>query len=80
MPVKRRTNKRRDAISEDEAAWLRGDRNCGFIQFTRDEELQELWEYGDHDAFYWEPPMSFPKKKPIGPQSSKGKPSIPPQR
>jgi hypothetical protein len=62
MPVKRRTNKRRDAITEHEAAWLDGDTHCGFVEFKRDEELQKLWDgYGDQEAMYWEPGMSFPE-------------------
>jgi hypothetical protein len=62
MPVRRRNDKRRGAISDDEAAWLRGDSNCGFIEFKRDEELQELWDRcGDHETMYWEPPMSSPE-------------------
>jgi hypothetical protein len=49
MGIKKRLDKRRGAISEDEAAWLRGDYHCGFIEFKRDEELQELWDrHGDH--------------------------------
>jgi hypothetical protein len=31
--IKKRLDKRRSAVSETEAAWLRGDRNCCFIQF-----------------------------------------------
>jgi hypothetical protein len=51
MAIKKRLDKRRGVVSDDEAAWLRGDRNCGFIQFKRDEELQELWDRcGDHEA------------------------------
>jgi hypothetical protein len=62
MPVKRRTNKRRDAITDDEAAWLRGDRESGFVEFKRPEELQKLWNsYGDHDELYWNPGMSRPE-------------------
>ena len=61
MP-KRRNNKRRDAITEHDAAWLRGDQDCGFVQFKRDEELQELWDRaGNHEAFHWEPGMGFPE-------------------
>jgi hypothetical protein len=61
MP-KRRTSKRRDAISPHEAAWLEGNHDSGFVEFKRDEELQALWDaYGDHDAFAWKPGMSFPE-------------------
>jgi hypothetical protein len=63
MPVKRRTNKRRGAINEYEAAWLESGRaDGGFVQFKPDEELQELWERaGDHESFYWTPGMNFPE-------------------
>jgi hypothetical protein len=64
MPVRRRTDKRRNALTPHEDAWLRGDRDGGFVQFKRDEELQALWDaYGDHDAFFWEPPMNFPDRQ-----------------
>jgi hypothetical protein len=64
MPVRRRADKRRDAISPHEAAWLDGNHDCGFVEFKRDEELQSLWEaHGDHDAFAWKPGMSFPESK-----------------
>jgi len=63
MPVRRRNDKRRGAISENEAAWLRGDRDCGFVEFKRDEELQKLWDRcGDHESFYWEPGMDYPER------------------
>ena len=62
MPVKRRTNKRHAGISENEEAWLRGDRECGFVQFKHDEELQVLWDRcGDQEAFHWEPGMRYPE-------------------
>jgi hypothetical protein len=62
VPVKRRTNKRRDAITSDEAVWLRGDRDCGFVEFKRPEELQKLWDgNGDQETMYWEAGMSRPE-------------------
>jgi hypothetical protein len=65
MPVKRRNNKRHAAISDNEAAWLRGDRDCGFTEFKDDEELQKLWDlHGDNETMYWETGMSYPA--PIG--------------
>jgi hypothetical protein len=65
MPVKRRRDKRRDTLTPHEDAWLRGDRDSGFVQFKRDDELQALWDsYGDHDEFVWAPAMSFPELKP----------------
>jgi hypothetical protein len=62
MPVKRRTNKRHAALTETEAAWLRGERESGFVEFKRPEELQKLWDsHGDHDELYWNPGMSWPE-------------------
>ena len=50
MAIKKRLDKRRAAISEHEAAWLRGDYHCGFIGFKQDDELQEFWDRcGDHE-------------------------------
>jgi hypothetical protein len=61
MAIKRRLEKRRGTVSEDEAAWLRGDRDSGFIQFKPDEELQELWDrHGDHKTMYWKPGENHP--------------------
>jgi len=54
MPVKRRTNKKRDALSEDAHAWLEG-RPCGFFEFKRHDELIPLWEkYGNPDVATWD--------------------------
>jgi hypothetical protein len=62
MPVRKRNLSRRGALSTNEAAWLRGDRNCGFVEFKHDDELQALWAgYGDHEAFSWAPGMNFPE-------------------
>jgi hypothetical protein len=62
MPVKRRSNKRLAGISEHEAAWIRGDRNCGFVSFKRDEDLLALWErHGDSETMYWEAGMKYPE-------------------
>ncbi|HKB92201.1 MAG TPA: hypothetical protein VKC60_16920 [Opitutaceae bacterium] len=64
MPVRKRNLARHAALHPHEAAWLRGDRACGFVKFKLDEELQALWErYGDHVAFYWKPTMYFPEPK-----------------
>jgi hypothetical protein len=64
MAIKKRIDKRRGAVGEDEAAWLRGDYHCGFIGFKPDDELQELWDrHGDLGAMYWEPSMSRPEPK-----------------
>ena len=54
MPVKRRTNKKRDALSEDALAWLEG-RPCGFFEYKRHDELIPLWEkYGDPEVATWD--------------------------
>jgi hypothetical protein len=61
MAVKRRNNKRHAAISDHEVAWLRGDHDCGFIQFKMDDELQDLWDrHGDSDAMHWQPGEHYP--------------------
>jgi hypothetical protein len=68
MAIKKRLDKRRGAVSDDEAAWLRGDYHCGFIQFKHDEELQELWDrHGDHEAMFWNPGMHRPEPPATGP-------------
>ena len=49
MPVKRRVDKRRAALSENEERWLRG-QDSGFIQFKPHEELVLLWPtHGDSE-------------------------------
>jgi hypothetical protein len=54
MPVKRRTNKKRDALSEDARAWLEG-RECGLFGFKHFAELIPLWEaYGDETVATWD--------------------------
>jgi hypothetical protein len=54
MPVKRRTNKRRDELTDNARAWLEG-RECGFFQFKRHDELVPLWEkYGDPEVATWD--------------------------
>jgi hypothetical protein len=71
MAIKKRVDKRRAAVSEHEAAWLRGDRDCGFVQFKRDEELQALWgRSGDHATMYWGPGKRRPEPNSGSPGSS----------
>jgi hypothetical protein len=62
MPVKRRTNKYHGAITEHQAAWLRGDRKDGFFfSGNHDFMKQELWDsHGDTEHFHWETGMWFP--------------------
>jgi hypothetical protein len=46
--------KRRAALDADEEAWLRGDPNCGFVQFMPDDKLEALWEsHGNQKRFEW---------------------------
>jgi hypothetical protein len=64
MAIKKRLDKHRSVLSPHEDAWLEGNHDCGFVQFKRDDELQALRDaYGDHDAFVYEPPMSYPKRR-----------------
>jgi hypothetical protein len=64
MPVKRRSAKRRDPITEHEAAWLRGDSNCGFVRFKRQEELQALWDSrGDNETMHWDSRLRLPEPR-----------------
>ena len=64
MPRKRRTNKKRTGLTDDEAAWLRGDRDSGFVEFKPDDELHALWmANGDRDSMRWVPGMSRPDAK-----------------
>ena len=54
MPVKRRTSKAREQLSDNARAWLRGE-ECGFFQFKNDDELIPLWEnYGDPNVATWD--------------------------
>jgi hypothetical protein len=64
MPARKRNLKRRAALDADEEAWLRGDRECGFVQFMDWDKLEALWEaYGDHRAFVWRRGMDRPVPK-----------------
>jgi hypothetical protein len=55
MPVRRRVDKRRDALDAHTIAWLNGDDDSGFVQFKPHEELLALWEaYGDPDVAEWD--------------------------
>jgi hypothetical protein len=54
MPVKRRTNKRREALTEDARAWLEG-RPCGFFEFKGHDELLALWDaHCDETVATWD--------------------------
>lgn len=53
MAVKRRLNKRRDALRDDEIAFLEG--RPSFTQFRDDAYLADLWDkYGDTSIATWE--------------------------
>jgi hypothetical protein len=61
MPRKIRNNKRRDALTAEAQAWVRGDKSCGFYQFKHDDELEAVWlEYGDTETMFWRRDMSLP--------------------
>ena len=60
MPVRRRNDKRRDALSEDARAFLEG--RPSFTQFRDDAYLADLWEkYGDSSVATWEEGDSRPR-------------------
>jgi hypothetical protein len=53
MPVKRRTNKRRDALTDDARAWLEG--RPSFYAFKDHDELLAFWEaHGDENVATWD--------------------------
>lgn len=67
MPVRKRADKRRAVLDDDQEAWLRGENHCGFVEFLTERQLRELWErYGDHDAFEWAEGMARPRQKDFG--------------
>jgi hypothetical protein len=60
MPVRRRTDKRRDALSDDAIAFLEG--KPSFTQFKDDAYLADLWErYGDVSIATCEESDSHPR-------------------
>jgi hypothetical protein len=63
MPVKRRTNKRREALCEDAERWLRGE-PCGFFEFKDANELAALSaEYGDTKIAEWDDEAGMPRAR-----------------
>jgi hypothetical protein len=63
MPVKRRINKRREALCEDVGRWLRGE-PCGFFEFKDDAELAALWaEFGDPNVAVWDEGARKPRAR-----------------
>jgi len=65
MPSRRRGNfARRQTLSANAQAWLRGDKeNCSvFFRLKHQDELEALWnEYGDSDAMHWKRGMRLPE-------------------
>lgn len=54
MPRKRRVDKRRSALSENEINWLEG-RPSGFVKFMDNDHLRALWDrYGDPTVVTWD--------------------------
>jgi hypothetical protein len=63
MPVKRRTTKRREELSECAQKWLRGEPS-GFFEFKDADELAVLWaEYGDPKVAEWDDEAKKPRAK-----------------
>jgi hypothetical protein len=63
MPVKRRTAKRREQLSEDAEKWLRGEPS-GFFEFKDVDELAALWaEYGDPKVAVWDEGARKPRAR-----------------
>lgn len=53
MPVRRRSDKRRDALTDDEINWLEG--RPSFTAFKDDDFLADLWaRHGDTGIATWE--------------------------
>lgn len=64
MPVRRRNDKRRARLDDDEQAWLRGESHSGFVEFMPEEILRELWDRcGDHDLMQWTVTDSRPRER-----------------
>ena len=43
MPVRRRTDKRRQDVTDEQELWLRGEDTHGFFQFSPPDELHDFW-------------------------------------
>jgi hypothetical protein len=44
MPVRRRVDRRRTEVTDEQEAWLRDDKASGFVQYAPDDVLAALWE------------------------------------
>jgi hypothetical protein len=63
MPVKRRTTKRGEELSESAQKWLRGEPS-GFFEFKDANELAALWaEYGDPKVAVWDDAAQMPRAR-----------------
>jgi hypothetical protein len=63
VPIKRRTNKRREQLCENGERWLRGE-PCGFFEFKDANELAALWsEYGDPKVAVWDEEARMPRAR-----------------
>ena len=63
MGVKRRRSKRKEELDASTEAWLRGDDDCGFVQFMDKEYLRDIWErYGDKTVMEWPEGARGPRK------------------
>jgi hypothetical protein len=67
MPVKRRINKRREALCEDAERWLRGEPS-GFFEFKDAHELAALWAaHGDPKVAVWDDEAKMPRAQAASP-------------
>jgi hypothetical protein len=61
MAIRVRNLNKRQALSSNTQAWLRGDESCGFFKFKPVAELEALFEeHGDHDAMFYRGGMLRP--------------------
>jgi hypothetical protein len=61
MAIRARNLNRRQALSANAQAWLRGDPSCGFFKWKPQDELAALWrDYGDHENMFWESRYCLP--------------------
>jgi hypothetical protein len=65
MPVRRRTDKKRQAVTDENEAWLVGDdKSAGFFKYAPEEELAALWN--EHsDRIVAEHVADYPGTRPV---------------
>jgi hypothetical protein len=64
MPIRQRNLNKRQVLSANAQAWLRGDREscCVFFRGKHVDELAALWnECGDPETMYWQRGMRLPE-------------------